>query len=180
MLARSQGGEVEVSETVLEPILNNAAGLDLGTKGKGKRQPAAATGPHAETRRELLVIARGLFRHEDPRIRTAAVHVLGQFDDTDAIDLARQRMLDRDEDLRVRRESANTLTRLAGEAAIDDLIKLADDNDMTTFAVRNLRSIGTAEVLRKVQKEHYNGYLRREAGKAADAIEKKLGRKKRG
>jgi hypothetical protein len=183
MLARSQAGDVEVTETVLELILNNAASLDLGNKGKAKRKPAPSTGPLAETRSELVAVARGLFAHPDPRIRTAAIHVLGQFDDLDAIDLARGHMLDRKEDLRVRRESANTFTRLAGESGIDDLITLAEDNDMTTFAVRNLRSIGTAKVLpflRKVQKEHYNGYLRREAGKAADAIEKKLGRKSQG
>lgn len=182
MLARAQSGDVAVSETVLELILNNAASLDLGNKGKAKRKPPS-TGPLAQTRGELVAIARGLFAHPDPRIRTAAIHVLGQFDDTDAIELARVRMLDREEDLRVRRESANTLTRLAGEAAVDDLILLAEDNDMTTFAVRNLRTIGTAKVLpflRKVQKDHYNGYLRREAGKAADAIEKKLGRKSQG
>ena len=108
------------------------------------------------------------------------MRVLGQFDDKDAVPLARARMLDRKEDLRVRRESATTFTRLAGEGAIADLIELAEDNDMTTFAVRNLRTIGTAGVvpfLRKIQKEHYNGYLRREAGKAADAIEKKLAKK---
>lgn len=175
MLARSQGSSADVSTTVLELLLNNAADLDLGSKGKGK--PAKPTVAHAEARVELVAVARRLIDHEDPRIRTAAMRVLGQFDDKESVPLARARMLDREEDLRVRRESATTFTRLAGEGAIADLILLADDNDMTTFAVRNLRTIGTAGVvpfLRKIQKEHYNGYLRREAGKAADAIEKKL------
>jgi hypothetical protein len=185
MLARSQAGGVEVTTTVLELILNNAADLELGTKGKGKQPPPTAD--HAAARAELVSVARRLLDHPDPRIRTSAMRVLGQFDDKDAVPLARAHMLDRKEDLRVRRESATTFTRLAGEGAIADLIELADDNDMTAFAVRNLRTIGTAGVvpfLRKIQKEHYNGYLRREAGKAADAIEKKLakgtGRKKGG
>lgn len=180
MLARSQTGGVEVPISVLELVLNNAADLDLGTKAKGKAKPATPTAAHAEARVELVSVARRLLDHADPRIRTSAMRVLGQFDDKDAVPLARARMLDRKEDLRVRRESATTFTRLAGEGAIADLIELAEDNDMTTFAVRNLRTIGTAGVvpfLRKIQKEHYNGYLRREAGKAADAIEKKLAKK---
>jgi hypothetical protein len=180
MLERWSGG-ADVPQTVLELVLIDAASIDDKPKGKGKSKAKPEPAASADMRPALLQAARKLMAHEDPRIRTAAVRVLGVFEDHDAIDLARERMLDRNEDLRVRRESATTFTALAGAAAIDDLIELSDDREMTTFAVRNLKSIGTAEVvpfLRKIAKEHYNNYLRREARKGADAIEKKLGKTK--
>lgn len=174
MLERWSSGSVTVPDAVLELVLLAAASIDEKAKGKATKD----AGP--DMRPALLAAARKLMTHDDPRIRTAAVRVLGVFEDDSAIDLARARMLDPEEDLRVRRESATTFTALAGEAAIDDLILLSEDKTMTTFAVRNLKNIGTAEVvpfLRKIAKEHYNNYLRREARKGADAIEKKLGGK---
>lgn len=176
MLERWSSGSATVPDGVLELVLLAAASIDQKVKGKPTAPPQEAS---ADVRPALLLAARKLMAHADPRIRTAAVRVLGVFEDEGAIDLARERMLDRNEDLRVRRESASTFTALAGEAAIDDLIVLSDDREMTTFAVRNLKTIGTAEVvpfLRKIAKEHYNNYLRREARKGADAIEKKLGK----
>lgn len=138
------------------------------------------TGAHASTA-ELVSGARALLEHPEPRVRAAAVRVLGSLgakSDADAVAVA---LKDKKEDIRVRREAAAALSSLLGDDALATLDEVARQPAMTTLVVRHLRDEGTMQavpVLERIAKRERNGDTRVEARKAIEAIEARSGKKK--
>jgi hypothetical protein len=156
MLARVTAGE-DVPDYLVVLVLENVVGLD---------------GEDA-SREELGTLALRLVRDEGPRVRAAAVRGLGSLGDEKAADAIRERLLDTEEDIRVRRDAAASLTAVLDDAALVDLERVAGEVAMTTLVVRHLRDHGSAKavpLLEKIKTTDKNGDTRIEAKKAIEQI----------
>jgi hypothetical protein len=156
MLERSvNGGETPDHTLVL--ALENAAELE-GSKDSASSLAASAT---------------TLVQHPSPRVRAAALRVLGSAGQPADRDTIRARLLAVDEDVRVRREAAAALTALTGDAALPDLDQVSREAAMTTLVVRHLRDFGTEKaipLLERIRASDKNGDTRIEARKAVDKV----------
>ena len=140
----------------------------------------AAQGPwtgrpqDSEAQDSLVVQVRAMVRHDDPRVRAAALRALAALDDHASVDDVRRRLLDTDEDVRVRRAAVDAIALLAGSDATADLIAAGDDPRLTNSVVVKLRTSGSAYALpflRRIATEHHNPYTRKDATKATEHIE---------
>jgi HEAT repeat protein len=166
MLEQSvQGGQTPDHTLVL--VLENAAGLE------GTSDATASIGSWATA----------LVGHASPRVRAAAVRVLGSTAPPSAYDTIRARLLAADEDVRVRREAAAALTAVAGDAALPDLDQVSQDVAMTTLVVRHLRDFGTEKaipLLERIRTKDRNADTRVEARKAVEKIRDRARKKRSG
>jgi HEAT repeat protein len=138
------------------------------------------TGAHASTA-ELVSGARALLEHPEPRVRAAAVRVLGSLGAKSDADAVEDALKDKKEDIRVRREAAAALSSLLGDDALPMLDEVSRQAAMTTLVVRHLRDEGTMQavpVLERIAKREPNGDTRVEAKKAIEAIEARAGKKR--
>jgi hypothetical protein len=178
MLRRMEQGRVSASASVQTLVLETAAAMPL--PDAGLRPPdGAAPVSEASVQDEILATARELVHAPDAIVRAAALRLVGRHGDRLAIDLARAKLHDGREDLRVRREAMATLAKLAGEDAIDDLAAFADDEGLCAGIVRSLAAIGGPRVvppLRRIEQTHVHSGIRTLARRAADAIERRRGR----
>ncbi len=161
MLRRAE--EVQAPVRVLELLLDNVA----STKFEAKATPAT-----------LQELTRPLLTHEDPRVRVAALRAVTDLADTESLPKIRTTLAAKDEDIRVRREAATALAKLAGAEAVDDLVAVGDDSGLAMVVVRRLGAIGSPDALpwlKQVERKHYNRFLRRAATGAIAAIEKASG-----
>lgn len=161
MLRRAR--EVGASERLLESLLENVASV--------RPEP----GDDAAVLREPC---RGLLLHEDPRVRVAALRAVAAIRDTESVPTLRTMLASKTEDIRVRREAATALAKLAGAEAVDDLVAVGDDSGLAMVVVRRLGAIGSPDALpwlEDVERKHYNRFLRRAATGAIAAIEKASG-----
>lgn len=156
MLARVSAGE-EVPDYLVVLALENVVGLQ---------------GEDA-SREELARLALGLAGDDGPRVRAAAMRGLGGLKDEKSAETIRAHLIDTNEDIRVRRDAAAALTAVVGDAALDDLERVAAEVAMTTLVVRHLRDHGTSRavpLLEKIKTSDKNGDTRIEAKKAIEQI----------
>jgi hypothetical protein len=155
MLGRTK--DESVPPVILELVLENIASLD----------------GYPQARQRLLSGVNRALASPEPRVRAAAVRVLGSLGDERARKAVVKKLLDKKEDIRVRREAASALTALAGDEALPDLAKAAKQSSMTTLVIRHLRDHGTLEaipVLDQIHQDNKEGDTRGEARNAISAI----------
>jgi HEAT repeats len=146
-----------ISDSLIELLLEDIAGIS-GEPGPKARLVSGAT-------RYLM--------SPEPRVRAAAVRVLGVLGDAKVKKRVSEKLLDKREDIRVRREAALALSSLLGDGALKTLGKVAAEPAMTTLVVRLLRDHGTMDgvsLLERIQKETSNNDTRAEARLAIQAI----------
>lgn len=155
MLGRTK--DESVPPVIIELILENIASLE----------------GYPQARQRLLSGVNRSLASSEPRVRAAAVRVLGSLGDDRARKTVVKKLLDKKEDIRVRREAASALTALAGDGALPDLAKAAKQSSMTTLVIRHLRDHGTLEaipVLDQIHQDNKEGDTRGEARNAISAI----------